>query len=146
MSVSSEHDKKDVKKAEQAKTRLQAELAHRYQTGQAVGRKKKPGAGSLTEDLAPQEAEVDAEQEHEAEQENAAEQEGREVVAAEPKPSLFNLPRKEPIRPSLLGGGIEVDAPASSAAPAKPASPGGKPSGSGGPATPAPGRSSTRRR
>lgn len=143
--MSSEHDKKDVKKAEQAKTRLQAELAHRYQSGQVVGRKKKPGAGSLTEDLAPQEPEVDAEQEHEAEQEVA--EQGQEVVAAEPKPSLFNLPRKEPMRPSLLGGGIEVDAPASSAAPAsKPASPGGKPSGAGGPATPAPGRSSTRRR
>jgi hypothetical protein len=139
--VSSEHDKKDVKKAEQAKTRLQAELAHRYQSGQAVGRKKKPGAGSLTEDLAPQEAEVDVEQEHEAEQ--AQEQEAQEVIAAEPKPSLFNLPRKEPIRPSLLGGGIEVDAPAPAAAPA---SSSGKPSGTGGTATPAPGRSSTTRR
>jgi hypothetical protein len=136
--VSNEHDKKDVKKAEQAKTRLQAELAHRYQSGQAVGRKKKPGAGSLTEDLAPQEAEVDAEQEHEAEQEQEYEQAGQEVVAAEPKQSLFNLPRKEPIRPSLLGGGIEVDAPAPSAAPAKP-------SGSGGQATSTPGRSTRRR-
>jgi hypothetical protein len=139
--VSSEHDKKDVKKAEQAKTRLQAELAHRYQSGQAVGRRKpKPGAGSLTEDLAPQEVEVDAEQEHEAEKE-AGEQEGQEVVAAEPKQSLFNLPRKEPIRPSLLGGGVEVDAPAAAPASAKPASPGGKPSAG----APTPGRSPNRR-
>ncbi len=139
--MSSEHDKKDVKKAEQAKTRLQAELAHRYQSGQAVGRKKKPGAGSLTEDLAPQEAEVDVEQEHEAEQEQ--EQEAQEVIAAEPRSSLFNLPRKEPMRPSLLGGGIEVDAPAPTAAPASSSA---KPSGASGAATPAPGRSSTTRR
>jgi hypothetical protein len=95
-------------------TRLQSELAHRYSASTPARKKPQPGRGSLTEDLAEaQEAEVDAEQE----QEHDAEAEAPELLA-EPKKSLFELPRKEPIRPSLLGGGIEVAPPA--AAPSAP--------------------------
>jgi hypothetical protein len=113
-------------------TRLQGELAHRYATSTPV-RKKQPGRGSLTEDLAEtQEDEVDADQEPQQEAESPE-------VLAEPKKSLFELPRKDPIRPSLLGGGIEVDAPA--------AAPTGKPAAPGQAPAPAPGKkSSTTRR
>jgi hypothetical protein len=101
-------------------TKLQGELAHRYAAA-TPARKKQPGRGSLTEDLAEkQEGEVEAEAEQEQEQDIEAE--GPEVLA-EPKKSLFELPRKDPIRPSLLGGGIEVDPPAPPAAPAQPAAP-----------------------
>jgi hypothetical protein len=112
--VASDHDSKKAKSA--AQTKLNGELAHRYQSQGPARKKPRPGQGSLTEDLAPaEEAAVDAEQEHE--QEAEVEAEGPEVLA-EPKKSLFELPRKDPIRPSLLGGGIEVGPPA--AAPAAP--------------------------
>lgn len=125
-------------------TRLQGELAHRY-TAQAPATKKKPqpGQGSLTEGL--EEQVVEGEQEQEQEQEH----EGDAEVVVEPKKSLFELPRKDPIRPSLLGGGIEIDPqPASTAA--KPGTPSsGKPAASSGkpaPAAPAtPGKGPTRR-
>jgi DNA-binding protein H-NS len=102
-------------------TRLQGELAHRYAASTPV-RKKQPGQSSLTEDLAEkEEGDVDAEQEAEQEVEGEAPE-----VLAEPKKSLFELPRKDPIRPSLLGGGVEVDpspAPATSGPSAKPSAP-----------------------
>jgi hypothetical protein len=99
-------------------TRLQGELAHRYAAA-TPAKKKQPGQSSLTEELAEkQEGEVEAEVEQE--QEAGVEADAPELLA-EPKKSLFELPRKEPIRPSLLGGGIEVDpGPAAPAAP-KPA-------------------------
>lgn len=100
-------------------TRLQGELAHRYAGSTPARKKPQPGRGSLTEDLAEiAEPEVEGE---EGDQELAVEGEAPEVVA-EPKKSLFELPRKEPIRPSLLGGGIEVTPPGA-AVPASPATP-----------------------
>jgi hypothetical protein len=123
-------------------TRLQGELAHRY-TAQAPTTKKKPqpGQGSLTEGLEEVAVEGELDQHAEQEQEQDVEGEGPEILA-QPKKSLFELPRKDPIRPSLLGGGVEVDPqPASTAG--KPASPSpGKPA----PAAPAtPGKGPTRR-
>lgn len=93
-------------------TRLQGELASRY-AASTPAKKKQPGQGSLTEGLEVQEAEVEAEQEQEQELDGEAPE-----VLAEPKKSLFELPRKEPTRPSLLGGGVEVAPPA--AAPSAP--------------------------
>ena len=100
-------------------TRLQGELAHRYSGATPARKKPQPGQGSLTENLEEaQEQDVEGE---EGDQELAPEGEGPEVLV-EPKKSLFELPRKEPNRPSLLGGGIEVTPPAA-AAPSSPTSP-----------------------
>lgn len=96
-------------------TRLQGELAHRYSGATPARKKPQPGQGSLTETLEEaQEHEVEGE---EGDQDLAPEGERPEILA-EPKKSLFELPRKEPTRPSLLGGGIEAAPPA--AAPSAP--------------------------
>jgi len=118
-------------------TRLQGELANRYSAQAQAPKKKKPqpGQGSLTEGLEEQVVEGEQEQEQEQDQEV----EGPEILA-QPKKSLFELPRKDPIRPSLLGGGVEVDPPPAATA-AKPASPGKPPA----PAPTTPGKGPTRR-
>lgn len=84
--------------ARDQRTRLNAELSHQYSTD--VG-KATPGRSSLTENLTEKQ---DGEQEHEGElEEQEPEMEGQEaeVVAREPKKSIFELPRKEPARPPL---------------------------------------------
>lgn len=82
------------------KTRLNNEIAYRYGANAGARQtRRKPGQSSLTEDLAPDsEPEID----EQAAEQPAPAQEGPAAASAEPKKSLFELPRKEPARPSLL--------------------------------------------
>jgi hypothetical protein len=118
MYVVSKDQKSDPKTQKpQEQTRLHSELAARYANQMAPVRKKKPeaGRGSLTEELEDAAPEAEGqEQELEAAELEAAEHE------QEPKKSLFELPRKEPSRPTLLGGGVEADT--ASGAPVQPPS------------------------
>lgn len=94
------------------RTRLNNEIAYRYgaNTGGRQTRRK-PGQSSLTEDLAT-DADPQLEETTEAQGTEAgvAEPQAADAIAAEPRKSLFELPRKEPARPSLLP---DVPAPAS---------------------------------
>lgn len=112
--------------ARDQRTKLNAELAHNY--GSARKRTAAtPGRSALT----TEEQLVDAVEPELEEQEEAAEHEEPQV-AAEPKKSLFELPRKEPSRQPLPGSpfGAQAATP-QPAAPTKPAPP-----------PPTPGRSS----
>lgn len=115
-------------KAEQKRTRLNAELANQF----GYPRRKRgenrvdatPGRGSLTGEL--EEPQVDG-----AEVEVEAELEDKDAVVPEvtAKKSLFELPRKEPSRQPLLTAD-NVTSPTAPAAPATPAPPPGtKPTG-----------------
>jgi hypothetical protein len=84
--------------ARDQRTRLNAELAHQYSGSRRRGAKP-VGKGSLTQNMAPQPAAQDQEAELE---EEGGDQDAEQQVAAEPKKSLFELPRREPSRPSLL--------------------------------------------
>ncbi len=94
--------------ARDQRTRLNADLAHQY-GAQVPSGAKKPGKGSGTENLADG-AEQEEAQESERDEEVAT-VEGEQHVAAEPKKSIFELPRKEPSRPSLLPDDAPVPAP-----------------------------------
>jgi hypothetical protein len=91
--------------ARDQRTRLNAELAHQYSWSRRRGAKP-AGKGSLTENLAAEPAHDPTPELDEQRGEQVAEQH----VAAEPKKSVFELPRKEPSRPALLP---EVAAPPS---------------------------------
>ena len=103
----------------QTRTRLNNEIAFRYGANANVrAPRRKPGQSSLTEDLrSDAEPELEETVEQQADQEAAAPSAAATPAAAEPKKSLFELPRKEPARPSLLGGGVDADAVAPSDTP-----------------------------
>lgn len=106
--------------ARDQRTRLNAELAGQFNSG---ARKPgvTPGRSSLTGELVET---ADGAEPELAEEEVQVAEEPQEVVAREPKKSLFELPRKEPSRqPLLSSSSVDTKKPGAPGAAPKPGAP-----------------------